>query len=87
MASVLVEEFVRDLIESPEIAASESWRRAVHLACAEEPDLSLEPRVKQAPNALLPDARHPFFWAGYMVIDCGSGIPAGPPEQPAGAAP
>ena len=85
-ASALVEEFVRDLLDSPESSASESWRRAVRLICAEEPDLALEPRIKQAPNALLPDARHPFFWAGYMVVDCGPGVPPGPLPPPGKAA-
>jgi hypothetical protein len=30
---------------------------------------------------VLPDARHPFFWAGYAVIDCGPGRYDDPPPQ------
>ena len=30
-----------------------------------------EPRVKRSANAEAPKATHPFFWAGYMLIDSG----------------
>jgi hypothetical protein len=35
---------------------------------------------------VLPDARHPFLWAGYLLVDCGAGHyddppPAGPAQQ------
>jgi hypothetical protein len=34
-----------------------------------EPDL--EPRIKLKAGSDLPTAAHPFFWAGYLLIDCG----------------
>jgi hypothetical protein len=92
----LVEEFIRDVADAeqenaadadgrPLPAAAESWRRAVDLITAEQPDLSREPRVKQSSGAVLTDARHPFFWAGYAVVDCGAGRYADPaPVPPAG---
>lgn len=73
----LVQEFMADLDTPPaegQAAAvpAESWRRAVDIVTAEQPDIAQEPRVKQTPGAVLPDARHPLFWAGYMIVDCGA---------------
>jgi hypothetical protein len=34
--------------------------------------LSYEPRVKLVGNSVLEDTQHPFFWAGYMLIDTGT---------------
>lgn len=98
----LVEEFLRDRsaleaeAEDAGPPAAESWRRAVEVATAEQPDVGREPRLKQSPQAVLPDARHPFLWAGYLLVDCGAGHyddppPAGPaqqakPAQPPGVA-
>ena len=98
----LVEEFLRDVAtasgdeaNATGPRAAESWHRAVDLVTAEQPDLDREPRIKQsAAKALaknvLPDAKHPFFWAGYVLIDCGSGrYPDAPPpgKAPAPAQP
>lgn len=66
---------------------SESWRRAVELVAAEPPDLSRERRVKPSPKSPITDARHPFFWAGYLLVDCGPGIYPDAPPQPAAAIP
>jgi len=103
----LVEEFLRDVATAASDEANaagpraaESWHRAVNLVTAEQPDPAREPRIKQsaakgsAKNVLL-DAKHPFFWAGYVLIDCGNGRysdaqPQGaapPVAQPQGAAP
>ena len=87
----LVEEFVRDAAGEPDENAAddvasrgaESWHRAVDVVTAEQPDLAREPRVRQSPGAVLVDARHPFFWAGYAVIDCGTGRHADPPPAAA----
>jgi tetratricopeptide (TPR) repeat protein len=85
----LVEEFLRDRrateAEADLPPASESWQRAVEMAMAEQPDLGREPRLKQSPQAVLPDARHPLLWAGYLFVDCGAGRYDEPP--PAGPAP
>ena len=89
----MIEEFLRDLPAdaaaedaAPRSRAAESWQRAVDVAMAEEPDVAREPRVKQVVEAVLPDARHPFFWAGYMLVDCGAGR-ASEPAPPVKAAP
>ena len=82
----LVDEFIRDVAAMPEDGAAApavvaSWHRAVELVGAEQPDPAREPRIKQSPGAVLADARHPFFWAGYAVIDCGPGTYDEPPPQ------
>jgi len=70
----LMMEFLRDATaataDAPPPAASASWQRAVDVVMAESPDPTLEPRLKQG-QAVLENARHPFFWAGYLLIDCG----------------
>jgi hypothetical protein len=104
----LVAEFLRDLTIEPDADNAPapahpavSWQRAIDVVMAEEPDVAREPRVKQSPGAALGDARHPFLWAGYLLIDCGRGRydepgtpapaapaqPAPPPAQPAAVAP
>jgi hypothetical protein len=72
----LVGEFLRDLAAPPDgvrRSAAASWHRAVDIVTAEMPDPLREPRITSQPNAVLDDARLPFFWAGYVPIDCGSG--------------
>ena len=85
----LVEEFLRDRTvaeaEAEVPPAAESWRRAVELVTAEQPDVGREPRLKQMAQAVLQDARHPFLWAGYLLVDCGQGRYEDPP--PPGPAP
>ena len=87
----LMTEFMREATaapaEPPESAATH-WRRAVDLVTAGCPDPLREPRLRQHGDDVLPDARHPFLWAGYVLVDCGSGaVPpdqaAAPPAQPA----
>ena len=70
----LVREFVRDCVGPGErgVSPAESWQRAVDLVCPEPLHLSYEPRVKLVGNSVLEDTRHPFFWAGYMLIDTGT---------------
>lgn len=71
----LMMEFVRDATlvagDTPPPPASASWQRAVDVVTAEAPDPDREPRLKQG-DAVLTDARHPFFWAGYLLIDGGA---------------
>jgi tetratricopeptide (TPR) repeat protein len=87
----LVEEFLRDrtAAEAEPPPAAESWQRAVEMATSEQPDAGREPRLKQSPQAVLPDARHPFLWAGYLLVDCGGGRYDDPPPaaQPQAAKP
>ncbi len=88
----LVEAFLRDrgddAAERPSSdlpSPATSWRRAVDLVIAEPPDLARERRVKPSPKAPITDARHPFFWAGYALVDCGPGAFPDPPPPPAAA--
>ena len=77
----LVDEFLRDLSADATVeqslnafsTAPKSWRRAVDLIVAEPPELAREPRIKPSSGAAISDARHPFFWAGYLLVDCGQG--------------
>ncbi|MFM8378310.1 MAG: CHAT domain-containing protein [Planctomycetia bacterium] len=90
----LVEEFLRDLDAAPAAegeaapvaSPAESWQRAVAVVTTEEPDVAREPRVKQSPGEVLADAKAPFLWAGYALIDCGPGKYAEPAAQPAAPA-
>lgn len=87
----IVEEFLRDRsiadADAAAPSAAESWQRAIEMATAEQPDTGREPRLKQSPQAVLADARHPLLWAGYMLVDCGAGryedTPPAGPAQPA----
>jgi len=83
----LVEEFLRDQVgqgqDAAETPAAESWRRAVDIVTAEQPDLAREPRIRHSPKAILEDTRHPFFWAGYLLADCGAGSFSVEPSLPA----
>lgn len=91
----LMEEFVGDLCHGHAVgagAATESWHRAVDIVSAEEPDIDGEPRLTQSPEAVLTDSRHPLFWAGCLLVDCGNGnrvdpAPPGPGGRPPAAAP
>lgn len=68
----LMTEFLRDATlataDTPAPPAAASWQRAVDVVTAEAPDPDREPRLKQGEHVLT-DARHPFFWAGYLLID------------------
>lgn len=82
----LVEQFLRDRdgagANADPPTPAESWQRAVDIVTAEQPDLGREPRVKQSSGAVLADGTHPFFWAGYLLADCGDGrFPAPPVAQ------
>jgi tetratricopeptide (TPR) repeat protein len=98
----LVREFLQEAAGPGRMEAAEAWCRAVEIVTPERPDLEAEPRIKPtATGDYLPDARHPFFWAGFVVVDCGRGVysqepvaavPPRPPLAPAvpaagGAAP
>jgi len=44
--------------------------------------LDAEPRVKRADADEPPRASHPFFWAGYLLVDCGNPAPGAPAGKP-----
>jgi hypothetical protein len=69
----LVREYVREL---PQLPATEAWQRARLLTREAPVDPLNEPRLKGVDDeAELPTADHPFFWAGYLLVDTG-------PRQP-----
>jgi hypothetical protein len=70
----LVREFLQETTGPGGIPAAEAWQRAVEIVTPERPDLEREPRLKPAAGADLADARHPLFWAGFMLIDLGGGV-------------
>ena len=75
----LMREFVQEL---PRTSAADAWQRAILLTAGSRVNLEGEPRIKRAPTEDPPKANHPFFWAGYLLVDCG--LPVEPkPEQPA----
>ena len=78
----LVREFVQEL---PHIPPAEAWQRSVLLAREALLDPNHEPRLKRSEDiGQVQLADHPFFWAGYLLIDSGKN-PS--PEEDAGAQP
>ncbi len=68
----LVREFVQELEHSP---ADVAWQRSVMLARETPLDATQEPRLKRLAEGLEPPgADHPFFWAGYMLVDTGTRV-------------
>lgn len=68
--TVLVREFVSRLTQA---TASEAWQRATDIARSESLDADMEPRFRagtKTPEEISAD--HPFFWAGYMLVDTGA---------------
>lgn len=64
----LVREFAQELPHAP---ASEAWQRAVSVVRATPIDPLGEPRIKEIEEGSELTADHPFFWAGYLVVDSG----------------
>lgn len=75
----LTREFLQELPHAPAAAA---WQRSVFLALDAPLTVELEPRLKVAANDEPPTASHPFFWAGYLLVDNGA-----PPFKSDDAAP
>ena len=82
----LVAELFRDL-DAPAAVPAASWARAVDLVTAEEPDPALEGRIRVVGHSLPADLRHPFFWAGYLLVDGGTAPPPVPQAAPAAKLP
>jgi hypothetical protein len=82
----LVHEFVQELPYAP---ASDAWQRSVQLLMDDKVVLEREPRVKAADLDVDLRADHPFFWAGYLLVDTGSqpktdALPGEPPAAEPG---
>jgi tetratricopeptide (TPR) repeat protein len=65
----LVREFVQEL---PHTSAADAWQRSVALVRAATLEPEREPRFRPDKKEAPPPAEHPFFWAGYLLIDVGS---------------
>jgi tetratricopeptide (TPR) repeat protein len=79
----LTREFAQEL---PHTSPADAWQRAVHVVAGSRLNVEAEPRVKRATVDEPPRANHPFFWAGYMLVD--GGVEAAPEAaaKPAGPA-
>ena len=67
--------------ESADAPAAEAWQRACLLARENPLDQAHEPRLKRSEETGdMPTADHPFFWAGYLVVDTGPRLEK--PENP-----
>jgi hypothetical protein len=77
----LVREFTQEL---PHTSPADAWQRAVLLTAASRVNLEAEPRIKRSATEEAPKANHPFFWGGYLLVDCGTGPPKdeGSAEEP-----
>ncbi|MBM4023289.1 MAG: hypothetical protein FJ284_13835 [Planctomycetes bacterium] len=83
LGASLIREYLRETAGPSGLPPAAAWQRAVDVVVSERPDPDREPRVKQASTAVLENARHPLFWAGYLLVDCGwSGAAADPPAPP-----
>jgi hypothetical protein len=65
----LTREFLQELPHAP---ASAAWQRGVFLSFDSPVILEQEPRLKANANDEPITASHPFFWAGYMLLDTGA---------------
>jgi hypothetical protein len=67
-------QLVRELVqELPHASAADAWQRSVLLARETPLDPAAEPRLKRLDEAGEPPrADHPFFWAGYLLVDTGT---------------
>jgi hypothetical protein len=73
----LVREFVQEL---PRTSPADAWQRAVLLVSDSRLNLDAEPRVKHTSADETFKGDHPFFWAGYMLVDCGATPPKAEPK-------
>jgi len=65
----MVREFAQEL---PHTTPSDAFQRAVFLVAGSRLDLQAEPRIARSAVEEPPRAGHPFFWAGYLLIDPGT---------------
>jgi hypothetical protein len=80
----LVREFAQELPHAP---AADAWQRSVELAMQMPVDPLSELRVKTGKDAADLTAAHPFFWAGYLVVDTGWRPEESEPQAGEGEAP
>lgn len=83
----IIREFVQEL---PKSTAADAWQRCIEVSKELPLEPSLEPRIKLKDATVLPTAAHPFFWAGYLLVDCGEAVvhdPVAPAALQPGVAP
>lgn len=88
----MLREFAQEL---PHTTPADAWQRAVFVTAGSAIDPEAEPRVKRTAAEQAIKASHPFFWAGYLLVDPGiAPFKAEPPgeasvvgEKPPGEAP
>jgi hypothetical protein len=64
----LVREFAQEL---PHTSAADAWQRSVQLLRESPIDPANELRVKPGKKPVDLTGNHPFFWAGYLIVDTG----------------
>jgi len=79
----LMREFLHEL---PHTTAADAWQRSIQVAISTPITADLEPRLKIAVNETPPPAEHPFFWAGYLLVDTGTSPKTDDHVPPAAAA-
>ena len=62
----LMREFLQ---EESSTTPSAAWQRSVHVVGENQVDPTWEPRIGRSKKPVELSASHPFFWAGYMLID------------------
>lgn len=73
----MVREFAQEL---PHTTPADAFQRAALLVAGSRLNLQAEPRLARSAIEDPPRASHPFFWAGYLLIDPGT-VPQ-PVDQP-----
>ena len=72
-------------LQMGQVPAMDAWRRSVDLLRDSELDLQREPRIREKMTDKPVKAEHPFFWAGYMLLDTGA-VPPTNEDAPAAKA-
>lgn len=62
----MIEEYLQ---ETPHAPANTAWQRAIAVARESKIEAENEPRVDLGKTESPPNAEHPFFWAGFMLVD------------------
>lgn len=80
----LSREFAQEL---PHTAPADAWQRAMFIAMDSRINFDAEPRVNRGNSDSPPKAEHPFFWAGYLLVDSSAGGQKADAQPNAPAAP
>ena len=75
------------LEELSALGAAEAWQKSLVAMRDSNLDAEREPRLRRLPAGQKLKAEHPFFWAGFLLIDSGSVDQDADPEADPGANP